>query len=129
MTNIISIILIFIFINGTVWAESAFKTYKITPAKKRIPNIEIIFLTIKERDFYLEKYFKNDIQSWDNFERDLLYKKILFYEKEKVLKKYSFLTDNKYNSIVNDFKTHPNHQSYYYPQKKSQTLFQNRLKK
>lgn len=76
------------------------------------------YLDAEYRDYILNKHFKANIDKWDNFERDLLYKKLLMYSKKKVIKKYHFITNESYQHVMNDLKKIHIHERFFTKKKK-----------
>lgn len=62
------------------------------------------YLSPKERDVLLNKLFTKEIKSFDDVDRDILYKSIVNYSKEKLQKKYPFITEQKYKQVKDAFK-------------------------
>lgn len=62
------------------------------------------YLSPKERDAVLNKLFSKEIKNFDDVDRDILYKSIINYPKEKLLKKYPFITEQKYKQVKDAFK-------------------------
>ena len=71
------------------------------------------YLDPESRDFFLEKSFASEIVEWDNFERDMLYKKLLHYSKEDVLSRYSFISEENYEVIFKELRNLPGHAHFF----------------
>lgn len=61
-------------------------------------------LSPKERDVILNKLFPTEIKNFDDVDRDILYKSIINYPKDKLLKKYPFISEQKYQQVKDAFK-------------------------
>ncbi len=62
------------------------------------------YLKPKERDKILKKYFSQEITKFDLVEKDILYKAILHYKKDRLIEKYPFIKSVDYEKLKNDFK-------------------------
>jgi hypothetical protein len=66
------------------------------------PRIKKSYLSLQKRDQVLEKYLKEDVKGMDSFDRDLLYKSLINYDEETLIKKYPFLKNVDLKGLKND---------------------------
>lgn len=66
------------------------------------PAQQEVFLNADARDYFLEKYFSENISEWDNMERDIFYKKLLTYDYEVLKNQYDFIKKDSYLSFLKD---------------------------
>lgn len=71
-----------------------------SPAEKARKN----YLSPIERDKVLEKHLLVHIKNMDSFDRDILYKSIISYEDDVLIKKYSFLRQVDLRRLKNDLR-------------------------
>jgi hypothetical protein len=60
------------------------------------------YLSVTDRDLILNKHLRNQIKDMDEFDRDILYKSLISYDKKTLLKKYPFLKNVNLKEFKND---------------------------
>jgi len=60
------------------------------------------YLSVSQRDVILNKYLKDQIKEMDEFDRDILYKSLISYDENTLLKKYPFLKNINLKGLKND---------------------------
>jgi hypothetical protein len=105
-------------LNSIPLSTSFAQSFTITPVQGKInseklpPNTRILFpeknkknyLSSKQRDKILGRHFKQEIQNFDEVDRDILYKTIISYKDSEILQKYPFISKEKLEKIKNEFK-------------------------
>lgn len=76
------------------------------PDNVKIKNLSPrpFYLHPKDRDQILDKIFPGQLEDFDDVDRDILYKSILEYSKDKLIKKYPFIHEKNYQKIKDAFK-------------------------
>jgi hypothetical protein len=65
-------------------------------------RVEKRYLSVEKRDQILNKHLKEKIKSMDEFDRDILYKSLISYDDQTLIKKYPFLKDVDLKGLKND---------------------------
>jgi hypothetical protein len=87
-----------------VYANEQWQTYSLNPnidAKEinaiqvSVPRTQVPYLPSAKRDQHLHAVFKKHTSNMDEFEREVLYKKLVYIRLEKLQKKYPFLNKKK----------------------------------
>jgi len=60
------------------------------------------YLSVEKRDQILNKHLKEKIKSMDEFDRDILYKSLISYDDQNLIKKYPFLKGIDLKGLKND---------------------------
>jgi hypothetical protein len=95
-----------------VFANEQWQTYSLNPdldAEKiharqmNAPRKQVRYLPSAKRDDHLQAVFKDHISTFDEFDREVLYKKLIYLRLDKLKKKYSFLNKKNHHEIMNAF--------------------------
>jgi hypothetical protein len=80
---------------------------KKAPSRVRVLHIDKrqkVYLSSNSRDKVLNNYFKNEINDWDEVDKDIFYKSLINYSNKELKEKYKFLNDDVINKIKNELK-------------------------
>jgi hypothetical protein len=64
---------------------------------------QVRYLPSAKRDEHLKSIFKNHVSTFDDFELEILYKKLIYIKFDKLKNKYSFLNEKNHHDIMNAF--------------------------
>ncbi len=70
---------------------------KIEKRPERKPSARVrrrmVFLDNETRDYYLDKFFPEYIKDMDNMDRDILYKKLMTYDTDKIKEQLEWISE------------------------------------
>ena len=86
--------------------EKSVDTKKV-PSHVRVLHIDKkqkVYLSSNSRDKVLNHYFKNEINDWDEVDKDIFYKSLINYSNKELKEKYQFLNDEVIKKVKNELK-------------------------